>query len=455
VIGHSQARAPAPMPAFPPDFLWGTATAAYQIEGAVAEDGRAPSIWDSFCEAPGRIADGGSGEVACDHYHRWAEDVALMTELGVSGYRFSIAWPRIQPDGHGPANPKGVAFYDRLVDALCEQQIAPVATLFHWDTPQAVEDAGGWLVRDTAERFAEYAGLVADALADRVQLWITLNEPVIHMLLGYATGVHAPGKALLVDALPTAHHQLLAHGLAVQALRARRVNAVGITNNYSPAWPATGQADDVAAAGAYDVLHNWLFTDPLLFGAYPEELRLFGARLPERFEADLGTISEPIDFLGVNYYNPTKLAAPAEGSPLPFELAPIEGFPTTSFGWPVVPDGLRQLLVGLAQRYGSRLPPLYVTENGCSYDDEPDADGLVDDPKRVSYLDSHLRALHAAITTGVDVRGYFVWSLLDNFEWAEGYSKRFGLVHVDYETLVRTPKTSFHWYRDLIAGKQS
>ena len=439
---------------FPPGFLWGTATAAYQIEGAVGEDGRTPSIWDTFCASPGRVAGGASGELACDHYHRWAEDIALMAELGVSGYRFSISWPRVQPDGEGPVNKRGLAFYDRLVDALCESEIAPVATLFHWDTPQAVEDAGGWLVRDTALRFADYAALVADALADRVRLWVTLNEPVVHMLLGYGIGVHAPGRALLIDALPAAHHQLLAHGLAVRALRASGARSVGITNNYTPAWPATGQAGDVAAAGAYDALHNWLFTDPVLLAAYPERIvREFGRSLPDRFADDLPAIAEPLDFLGVNYYRPTRLVAPPQGSALPFELVAVEGFPTTSFGWPIVPDGLRQLLVGLAERYGELLPPIYITENGCSWDDEPDAAGAVHDPKRAGYLDAHLRALHSAISTGVDVRGYFVWSLLDNFEWAEGYTKRFGLVHVDYETMVRTPKSSFHWYRDVIAGK--
>jgi len=443
----------APLPAFPDGFLWGTATASYQIEGAADEDGRGPSIWDTFCALPGKVVGGDTGAVACDHYHRWAEDVALMAELGVGGYRFSIAWPRVQPGGRGPVNTRGMAFYDQLVDALCEQQIVPMATLFHWDSPQPIEDAGGWLARDTAERFAEYAAVVADTLADRVQHWVTLNEPVVHMLLGYATGVHAPGKALLVDALPVAHNLLFGHGLALQALRARGAQSVGITNNYSPAWPATGQAEDVASAAAFDVLYNRLFTDPLLHGAYPEELAgTFDTHLPDRHHADLGVISAPIDFLGVNYYNPTKLCAPSADSALPFELSPIDGFPTTSFGWPVVPDGLRELLVGLAERYGERLPPIYITENGCSYDDQPTGGGrVVDDPERIAYLDGHLRALCATMSTGVDVRGYFVWSLLDNFEWAEGYSKRFGLVHVDYATQTRTPKASFHWYHDVIS----
>ena len=453
MTGSTDRRQQVPMPAFPTDFLWGTATAAYQIEGAAAEDGRTASIWDTFCAEPGRVIGGASGAVACDHYHRWAEDVALMTELGVNSYRFSIAWPRVQPGGGGPASQAGLAFYDRLVDALCEARIAPVATLFHWDLPQPVEDAGGWLVRDTAERFAEFTAMAAEVLADRVRLWVTLNEPVIHMLLGYGIGVHAPGKALLAGALPAAHHQLLGHGLAVRALRASGAEAVGITNNYSPAWPASDDAADVAAADAYDTLHNRLFTDPLLLGSYPERLGPFADALPDRLADDLPAIAEQIDFLGVNYYNPTRVGSPQPGSELPFELGQIEGYPTTSFGWPIVPDGLRELLTGLAARYGDRLPPIYITENGCSWDDEPDAGGAVDDPRRSDYLAAHLRALHEAMSAGVDVRGYFVWSLLDNFEWAEGYTKRFGLVHVDFDTQVRTPKSSFRWYRDLIAGR--
>jgi beta-glucosidase len=430
------------MPVFPDGFLWGTATAAYQIEGAVDEDGRGPSVWDTFSARPGKVANGDTGEVACDHYHRWAEDVALMTELGATAYRFSISWPRVQPDGKGPVNPKGIAFYDRLVDALCEQGIVPMATLFHWDTPQPVEDGGGWLDGDTAERFGAYAAAVADALADRVQHWVTLNEPIVHLLLGYATGTHAPGRTLLTEALPAAHTLMLGHARAVQALRSRGAQSVGLTNNYTPVWPATSAPPDLAAAQAFDTLYNRLFTEPVLHGTYPPGLHPALQQAPPE---DLEAIHAPIDFLGVNYYHPTQIAAPAEGSPLPFQLTELTDFPTTAFGWPVVPDGFRQALVELAERYGEELPPVYVTENGCAYDG-------IDDPQRIAYLDGHLRALHAAITAGVDVRGYFVWSLLDNFEWAEGYSKRFGLVHVDYATQTRTPKSSFHWYGDLIAA---
>jgi beta-glucosidase len=428
-------------------FTWGVSTAAYQIEGAATEGGRGRSIWDVFSHEPGRVSDGSTGDVACDHFHRYPEDVDLMAGLGVDAYRFSVAWPRIQPDGTGPANAAGVDFYDRLVDALLAKEIDPVVTLFHWDLPQALEEKGGWLSRDTAFRFADYAGLVADALGDRVRLWITLNEPFIHMTLGYATGEHAPGQTLLFGALPVAHHQLLGHGLAVAALRARGAGAVAITNNYSPVWyppdwPVSNA--DAGAAAAYHALHNRLFTDPLFGRGYPE----LGMDPSVVRDGDLDTIAAPLDALGVNYYNPTGIRAPSTAdSPLPFEFAPLEGYPTTAFGWPVVPDGLRQLLVSLKEEYGEALPPIHVTESGCAYDG-------IDDPERVAYLDGHIAAVRAAMASGVDVRGYFVWSLLDNFEWAEGYTKRFGLVHVDYETQVRTPKTSYAWYRDLIRASR-
>jgi beta-glucosidase len=440
-------------PRFPAGFAWGVATAAYQIEGAVAEDGRGESVWDTFCRRPGAIRDGHTGDVADDHYHRWAEDVALMADLGIGTYRFSLAWPRIQPAGSGAANGAGLDFYDRLTDGLLARGITPMPTLFHWDLPQPLEDAGGWLTRDTAYRFAEFAGLAASRLADRVPMWITLNEPFVVTAFGYALGIHAPGRALMLDALPTAHHQLLGHGLATAALRAAGVGRVAIANNYSPAWAATDSAADVAAAAAYDTLHNRLYTDPLLLGSYPD-LSAFGigaAGLDCVRDGDLAIISAPIDALGVNYYTATRLSAALSGSPLPFEIRPIAGYPVTAFDNPVIPAGLTELLVTLAARYGDRLPPVYITENGCSFADEPDGAGRIDDQDRISYLDAHIRAVADAVAAGVDVRGYFVWSLLDNFEWAEGYHQRFGLVHVDYETLRRTPKASFGWYRDLIA----
>ncbi|MGC1212444.1 MAG: GH1 family beta-glucosidase [Micromonospora sp.] len=438
----------APMPEFPAGFRWGVSTSAYQIEGAVTADGRGPSIWDTFAHSSGRIVDGSSGDVACDHYHRYAEDVALLADLGVSAYRFSIAWPRVQPTGSGAANPAGLDFYDRLVDELLRHGVDPVATLFHWDLPQALEDAGGWLNRDTAARFAEYADLVAARLGDRVKLWITLNEPFIHMSLGHGMGVHAPGRMLLFDAFPVAHHQLLGHGLAVSALRARSTSPVAIANNYSPVRLAGDTDADRAAGAAYDALHNRLFTDPLLGRGYPEGPGFDPGVVRD---GDLDVIAAPIDVLGVNYYNPTGIRAAEEGSPLPFEVVPLEGYPRTAFDWPVVPDGLRDLLVWLRDTYGEALPPIQVTESGCAYDDVPDADGRVDDPERIAYLDGHLRAVRAAIDEGVDVTGYFVWSLLDNWEWAEGFTKRFGLVHVDYATQRRTPKASYAWYRDQVS----
>jgi beta-glucosidase len=444
----------APFPPFPPGFTWGVATAAYQIEGAVAEDGRGVSVWDTFCRREGVIRDGHTGDVADDHYHRWPEDVALMAGLGIDAYRFSFAWPRIQPTGSGAVNPAGLDFYDRLIEGLLAHGITPIPTLFHWDLPQPLEDAGGWLARDTAHRFAEFAGIVAARFADRVPLWITLNEPFVVTAFGYALGIHAPGRALMLGALPTAHYQLLGHGLATTALRAAGARQVAIANNYSPAWPASDDPADVAATAAYDALHNRLFTDPLLLGRYPD-LSAFGvgeAGLDCVEDGDLAIISAPVDALGVNYYAPTRLAALPD-SPLPFQTQPIPGYPLTAFGNPVVPAGLSELLTTLTARYGDRLPPVYITENGCSFADKPDAAGQVHDADRISYLDGHIRAVADAMAAGADVRGYLVWSLLDNFEWAEGYHQRFGLVHVDYQTLRRTPKASFGWYRDLIAAQ--
>lgn len=455
-----------PLPQFPDGFGWGVATAAYQIEGAVTAGGRGPSVWDTFCQRPGAIKDGSSGAVATDSYHRWEQDVALLAALGVTHYRFSVAWPRVQPDGKGPANGTGLDHYDRLTDALLNSGITPVPTLFHWDMPQALEDAGGWLERETAQRFADYAALTAERLADRIELWITLNEPFVVTAYGYALGIHAPGKTLMLDALPTAHHQLLGHGLATAALRAAGAARVAITNNYSPAWAATGSEADMAAAEAFGVLQNWLFTDPVLLGRYPD-LRAFGLGGADGDGADgdpssglacvragdLAVISAPVDAVGVNYYMPTRLSARPD-SPLPFQMEPVPGYPVTAFGWPVVPAAMTELLRQLAARYGPALPPLYITENGCSADDRRAPDGTVDDQFRIGYLDGHLRALHTAITEGIDVRGYFCWTLADNFEWAEGFTQRFGLVHVDHETQARTPKTSYAWYRDVIAGQR-
>ncbi|HWF82230.1 MAG TPA: GH1 family beta-glucosidase [Streptosporangiaceae bacterium] len=443
------------MPQFPPKFHWGVATSAYQIEGAVAEDGRGDSIWDTFCKRPGVIRDGHTGDVATDHYHRWREDVRLMTDLGLTAYRFSIAWPRIQPTGSGQVNTAGLDFYDRLTDALLAEGITPFPTLYHWDLPQSLEDSGGWLDRATAQRFGDYAGIVAERLADRIATWITLNEPYVVTAFGYALGIHAPGKTLMLDALPTAHFQLLGHGLATAALRAAGASEVMITNNYSPAWPASSSAADIRAASAYDVLQNRLFTDPVLLGRYPD-LSAFG--IPESglsciAEGDLAAISAPIDGLGVNYYMPTRLSALPD-SPLPFQMQPIPGYPVTAFGWPVVPAGLAEMLSLLAERYGDSLPPMYITENGCSQPDDLTDAGTIPDQGRIDYLDGHIKAVHKAMATGIDVRGYFQWTLTDNFEWSEGFHQRFGLVHMDQATQRRTPKASFAWYRDMIAAQR-
>ncbi|MFE1316138.1 GH1 family beta-glucosidase [Kitasatospora phosalacinea] len=436
----------------PAGFRWGASTAAYQVEGAVDEDGRGRSVWDAFCERPGAVKNGDTGRTACDHYRRWPEDVALMRELGLDTYRFSLAWPRVQPTGRGPANPAGLDFYDRLVDGLLGAGITPLPTLFHWDLPQALEDTGGWLHRDTAHRFAEYAALAADRLGDRVPAWITLNEPFVHLVYGYALGLHAPGRTLMLDALPAAHHQLLGHGLAAAELHARGRDVL-IAHNLTPVRPASADPADVAAADAYDTLHNRLFTDPLLLGRYPD-LTAYGLGPDPDLggavrDGDLALVHAPgLDGLGVNYYNPTRIAAPTEPG-LPFAEAPIDGVPRTHFGWPVVPEGLPELLRTLRDRYGAALPPITITENGCS------TDATLDDTARTTYLTTHLDALAQATAEGIDVRGYCTWSLLDNFEWAEGYSQRFGLVHVDFATQRRTPKASFAWYRDLIAAHRA
>ncbi|MFD8570459.1 GH1 family beta-glucosidase [Streptomyces sp. NPDC059639] len=437
------AATPDALPPFPPGFLWGVATSAHQIEGAV--DGRAPSVWDAFTAEPGRVRDGTTAETACDHVARYREDVGLIRDLGVDAYRFSVSWPRV-------LSPGGLDFYDRLVDELRAQGVRPVPTLFHWDTPLEVEEAGGWLSRDTAERFAAYTATVADRLGDRVDRWITLNEPAEHTLLGHALGEHAPGKKLLFDALPVAHHQLLAHGLAARVLREHGATSIGIANSHGPTWPASADPADTGAADLYDILLNRLFSDPLILGRYPDG---FAEAMPGGDVAgDLRTISEgTLDWYGVNYYQPTKVGAPGAAdvefsgltlpAELPFSVRQIEGHPRTDFDWPVVPDAFAELLTGLRERYGDRLPPLVVTENGCAYDG-------IDDQDRITFLDGHLRALHRAIEAGVDVRGYFVWSLMDNFEWAEGFTKRFGLVHVDYATQRRTPKASYGWLRDQL-----
>ncbi len=442
---------PVPHPLLPPGFRFGASTASYQIEGGATEDGKGPSIWDTFTHLPGKIADGSNGDVACDHYHRLDEDLDLMQRLGLGGYRFSISWPRVLPTGSGHPNAAGLGFYERLVDGLLEREIQPMVTLYHWDLPQELEDAGGWLNRDTVERFAEYAALVGEHLSDRVEHWIPVNEPNVVTMMGYGNGLHAPGKALMFDALPVAHHLLLAHGRAAIALRAAGASSIGCANNHAPMWPASDDEADVGASKLFDALWNGMFSEPMLFGRYPIDLAPLVE--PVIMAGDMATIRQPLDFYGVNYYNPMRIAAADEDAPMPFEPLEIVGYPTTDFGWPVVPDALREWLITLRARYRAALPPIIITESGCSYGAAPDADGVVDDQARIDYLDAHLRAVAVAVRAGVDVRGYYTWSLMDNFEWAEGYSQRFGLVYVDYDTLARVPKRSFDWYAETIKAQ--
>jgi beta-glucosidase len=436
---------------FSPEFLWGAATAAYQIEGAVAEDGRGPSIWDTFSHTPGKVARGETGDVACDHYHRYRDDLDLLTDLGLGAYRFSIAWSRIQPTGAGQVEQRGLDFYRRLLDGLAERAITPFVTLYHWDLPQGLEDRGGWRSRETALRFAEYAAIVADAFADHAPYWTTLNEPQVSAIVGYAQGRHAPGAAEGEGALAAAHHLMLGHGLALPALRTGR--AVGVTLNLSPAVAATSAPEDVAAARRQDLLVNRLFLDPLLAGAYSEDYDDVWGELTDRsfvHDGDLATIASPVDFLGVNYYyrahvraQPFTAAPPTTAFDIGVERAVPPDLPRTMLDWPIEPDGLYETLTGLRDTYPA-LPPIYITENGCAYPDP------VDDQARIAYTEAHLAALARAIADGVDVRGYFHWTLIDNFEWALGYAPRFGLVHVDHQTQVRTPKASYHWLKGLL-----
>ncbi|MFD9222585.1 GH1 family beta-glucosidase [Streptomyces sp. NPDC060064] len=445
---------------FPAGFRWGTATAAYQIEGAAAEDGRTPSIWDTFSRAPGKVRNGDTGDIAADHYHRMREDVALMKQLGVTDYRFSVAWPRVQPTGRGPAVQKGLDFYRRLTDELLEAGIRPVATLYHWDLPQELEDAGGWPQRETARRFGEYAGIMADALGDRVKTWTTLNEPWCAAFLGYGSGVHAPGRTSASASLRAAHHFNLAHGWAAQTLHAAlpSTSEISLTLNLHAVRPLTDSEGDRDAARRIDAVGNRIFLDPVFHGRLPEDLVHDTAAVTDWAfvqDGDLDIISTPIDSLGINYYSPTVVGAGSSDSPSPWAGAeqhvrflPAPG-PRTAMDWPVDADGLHELLI----RLRDDLPgvPLVITENGAAYDDYADPSGAVHDPERVAYLRSHLTAVHRAIEDGADVRGYFLWSLLDNFEWAYGYSKRFGIVHVDFATQRRTFKDSARWYADVIA----
>ncbi|MDP9798089.1 beta-glucosidase [Catenuloplanes nepalensis] len=444
---------------FPEGFLWGAATASYQIEGAAREDGRGPSIWDTFSRTPGKVYAGHTGDVACDHYHRYRDDVAMMAELGLQAYRFSIAWPRIQPDGTGPVNPAGLDFYDRLVDELHGRGITPVVTLYHWDLPQTLEDRGGWTNRDTSEAFADYALAVHKRLGDRVETWTTLNEPWCSAYLGYASGIHAPGIRDPESAFKAVHHLLLGHGLATRALRDAGVRKLGITLNPAAVSPADPDSEaDVAAAHLVDGLQNRIFFDPILRGSYPDDVLAHIRRFSDLSwlrTGDETIINAPIDVLGINFYSPTYVRSKPgiDGNPSAPGTDGIEFLPpagaVTDMGWAIEPASLTRLLARIHRDYPGT--PLMITENGAAYPTGPDETGdRVPDADRVAYLDGHLRACHDAIARGVDLRGYFVWSLLDNYEWAEGYRKRFGVVYVDYHTQRRIPKDSARFYSQVI-----
>ncbi len=436
-----------------PKGFFGAATAAYQVEGAAHADGRGESIWDRFAHTPGRVARDETGDVACDHYNRWRSDLDLMASLGMESYRFSIAWPRVLPEGEGRVNRSGLGFYRRLAEGLRERGIEPIATLYHWDLPQALQDRGGWAARDTAECFAEYASVVATELGDVITEWITINEPWVVSFQGHAHGTKAPGIRDWPTALRVSHHALLAHGLGMQALRAAGGgHRAGITLNLAPILSADKMPGDGLAALRMDGHLNRWFLDPVLRGEYPEDmLGLYERRcgpLDWIEPGDMELIAEPVDFLGVNYYAPIRVRADAWRDPIGVRQAPA-GPPTTAMGWEVAPDGLRDILVRVRDDYGDI--PIAITENGASYDDPPASNGQVEDAERMAYIEGHLAALRDAIAEGVRVERYLVWSFLDNFEWEWGYDKRFGIVHVDFATLKRTPKRSSLWYRDYIA----
>ncbi|MGH8132296.1 MAG: GH1 family beta-glucosidase [Steroidobacteraceae bacterium] len=438
--------------AFPARFLWGCATSAYQIEGSPLADGAAPSIWERFVHTPGLVKDGDTGDVACDHYRRYREDVALMARLGLKAYRFSVSWSRVLPLGTGAVNPAGLAFYDRLTDELLSHGIEPVVTLYHWDLPAALHDRGGWLNPDSPYWFAEYARVLFRKLDDRVKLWVTINEPWVISDGGYLHGALAPGHRSLSEAPIVSHQLLCAHGAAVQAYRSEGKHWIGLVVNLEPKHPSSGRAEDVVAAERANAYMNRQYLDPVFFGRYPSELAdIFGAAWPQWPEPDFKLISEAIDFLGVNYYTRSVTQFDAAAWPLKAAAVRQPGATYTEMGWEVYPSGLADTLRWVRDRYGA--VPLYVTENGAAFYDPPTVDGdRLEDPFRVEYLRGHLRAVQAALEHRVDVRGYFVWSLFDNFEWALGYSKRFGIVHVEFSSQRRTLKASADFYSSVIAS---
>ncbi|MGV9790636.1 GH1 family beta-glucosidase [Streptomyces sp. NPDC003435] len=440
---------PIDLAALPDNFRWGTATSAYQIEGAVAEDGRSPSIWDTFSHTPGKIDGDDNGDTACDHYHRWRDDLGLMRQLGVDTYRLSVAWPRVMPGGDGPVNPKGLAFYDELTDALLEAGITPSVTLYHWDLPQVLQDRGGWPERDTAEHFATYASAVAERLGDRVTHWATLNEPLCSAWIGHLEGKMAPGWTDLTAAVRASYHLLLGHGLATQAIRAAAPDAeIGIVTNLSTVHAATDSPEDMAAAHRQDGHVNRWWLDPVHGRGFPADMvEVYGVELPQK-PGDLEIIATPLDWLGLNYYMPAHVADDPKG-PAPYARSVRrEGVPRTGMDWEIDASGIETLLLRLTEEYGAR--KIYVTENGSSFPDLVGPDGTVDDPERRAYLESHLAACASAARKGAPLAGYFAWSLMDNFEWAYGYDKRFGLFHVDYATQARTIKASGRRYAEII-----
>jgi len=435
---------------FPANFVWGAATSAYQIEGSPLADGAGANTWHRFSHTPGMTHDGATGDIACDHYRRWKEDLNLLSWLALGAYRFSIAWARVLPEGNGPVNRAGLDFYDRLVDALLRRDVLPVVTLYHWDLPSALDDRGGWLNRDIAPWFADYASLLARTLGDRVGMWGTLNEPWVVMDGGYMHGGLAPGHRNLFEAPIVTHNLLRAHGAGVQALRAEITKPVGLVVNIEPKYPATDSVEDLAATRRADAYMNRQYLDPALLGRYPDELpEMFGEAWPALPDDDMDLIRQPLDFVGINYYTRAVVRHDAADIPARAGRVAQPQHVHTEMNWEVYPQGLTDTLTRFKSRYGD--VPVYVTENGAAFADPPTvAEAVVHDPLRVSYYHEHLRAVQRAITAGVDVRGYFAWSLLDNFEWSHGYSKRFGIVHVDFETQRRTPKESAIYYNRIV-----
>ena len=441
---------------FPNDFLWGTATSAYQIEGSPTADGAGRSIWHRFSHTPGNTWLDQTGDVACDHYRRYREDVAIMSELGTNAYRFSVAWGRIYPNGTGTVNSRGVDFYSRLVDELLKKGIKPNVTLYHWDLPEALDDRGGWLNRDVADWFSDYAATIWDALGDRVEMWTTLNEPWVVTDGGYLAGVLAPGHSNLFEAPIATHNLMRAHGMAVQRFRsskAGRKGKIGMAVNLEPKYPASQSPEDLAAVRRADAYMNRQYLDPVLRGHYPEEMKeIFGEAWPEWSDDDMRQIKQPIDFVGINYYTRKVERYHPDMLPLRTKHVPQPDAMQTETHWEVFPEALTKVLLWVTERYGK--PPIYITENGAAFYDPPHPiDGRIEDPLRIEYFRQHLRAAHDAMTQGVDLRGYFAWSLLDNYEWSLGYSKRFGIVHVDYSTQQRTIKSSGRFYSDIIRSK--